>query len=761
MSMQHWYRMNEVTEPDEWESNLLSALIRHELFLHYQPMVDLKSGKVTGAEALLRWNHPEKGVLLPKDFFTSAEKGGALSSVEEWILHTACKQNKQWQDQGLPPFVVSVNISAFPLLHGDLVRAVEQALLDSGLEPKYLELEITEKMAMDAVRTIDILFQLKRIGISISVDDFGKGYSSLNYLKRFPIDKLKIDQSFVEQCLEDEKEESVVKTIIGMAKNLRLQVVAEGVETREQLLFLQQNLCDAAQGHLICRPVSAGELSEHFSNVQEIVPAIGMGPDQIKQLWKKEVHSQARIELSEALKNQQGMTFKFTKVDGRYIHTLCEGELMYRMGLNAEQVLGKELSEFLDPAEAERKTSFYERAWNGEENVNYEGCVNGVYYLAALRPIYQSGKVKEVLASCVDITDLKRTVEALRASEAKYRLIAENMSDIIVVLNRAGSITYTSQAVTTVLGVLPEELQDRQMLQFILPKEKEKVQLAVQEMMEEKLPTQLTFSSVHRNGTNVILEAKGTPVMDNQGEVQQIILIIRNITAQVHAEEFLRKIDKLAAVGHLAAGVAHEIRNPVTSIKGFVQLLRHDQGKQEYFDIMLAEFQQLENILREFVFLTQQRSAIYERVAIGTMLEDAIAPMRESCTKHTFKLHPGTALDLQIWCDPSQIRQLFDNLLSNSVNAMPNGGTVLIKVIPEHDKVKIQIVDQGCGMSEERIKRLGEPFYSTKEKGTGLGLMISYKIMEYHGGYLHFSSEPEKGTTVEVVFPLEKVRSAT
>ncbi|KQL49454.1 hypothetical protein AN963_06810 [Brevibacillus choshinensis] len=760
--MQTWYQRDEASESDDSESDLLRALVRQELFLHYQPVVDLKSGKIIGVEALLRWNHPEGGVQLPKDFLTIAEKGGAIPSIEEWILHTACKQNKKWQEEGLCPFIVSVNISAFPLIQADLVQAVENALLDSKLEPKYLELEITEKMAMDADRTLDILFQLKRLGVSISIDDFGRGYSSLNYLKRFPIDKLKIDQPFVQHSMEDETEESVVKTIIGMAKNLRLQVVAEGVETQEQLVFLQQNLCDAAQGHLISKPVSAERLVEIYTRVQEIVPDKGIGPDQIEQLRKREAFSQARLELSEALKNQQGMTFKFVKLENRYIHTLCEGELMNRMGILSEQIVGKELIEILDPAEAARKTNYYERAWNGEQYVNYEGYINGVNYIAALRPIYQSGKVKEVIASCVDITELKKTEEALRASEAKYRLIAENMSDIIVVLDQGGIITYMSPAVSSVLGVTPEELQDQHILNFILPKEKEKVHQAVEEMIEWKLPKQLSFSSTHRNGSKVILEAKGTPVLDSQGEVQQIILIIRNITAQVHAEEFLRKIDRLAAVGHLAAGVAHEIRNPVTSIKGFVQLLKQDHGKQEYFDIMLAEFQQLENILREFVFLTQERSSSYEQVSVGTILDNVMAHLQEKSLHHKIKIDLTGEQEIIIWCDPTQIRQLFINILSNSIEAMPNGGMIQVSVLPEgHDKVMIRIVDEGCGMSEERLKRLGEPFYSTKEKGTGLGLMISYKIMEYHQGYIHFSSEPQQGTTVEVVFPLDKVRSAT
>lgn len=757
------YQREEAGDSEEGDSDLLRALVREELVLHYQPVVDLKSGKMVGAEALLRWDHPTRGLLRPKEFLAIAEKEGAIFAIEEWILHAVCKQNKQWQKAGVPPFVVSVNLSSFPAIQEDLLRSVESALQESGLDPKYLELEITEELAMDAERTIEMLFQLKRIGVGISIDDFGRGYSSLNSLKRFPIDKLKIDHTFIKHCMEDATEKSVVQTIIGMAKNLRLAVVAEGVEAPEQLVFLQQNLCDAAQGHLISIPLDPDVLTQQFASVQRVVPQLGLPKEQVEQLWKQEGLFEARVELGEAIRNQQGMTFKFAKQEERYVHTLCDGELLYRMGLTPDQVIGSELSQFMPEEAAKIKTTYYERAWDGEENVCYEGFVNGIHYLAALRPIYQAGKVKEVIASCVDITELKKTEEALRNSEAKYRLITENMSDIIVVVNHKGIITYTSPAIFPVLGVKPEELQDQPLMSFIDSQEKEKVERVLRELMETKRPQQVSFTDVLRNGTKVILEAKGTPVLDSQGEVEQVIFILRNITAQVQAEEFLRKMDKLAAIGHLAAGVAHEIRNPVTSIKGFVQLLKQDQGKQEYFDIMLAEFQQLENILREFVSLTQQRPGYFEFVDIRSIIHEVLDSMQEKVVRHTLRLNVAASSELKLWCDPGQIRQLFIHLLSNAVEAMPDGGTVWIEVLQEgEDEVKIRIVDEGCGMSEQRLKRLGEPFYSTKEKGTGLGLMISYKIIQYHHGYVHFSSEPHKGTTVEVVFPINnKVRSST
>ncbi|WP_419879124.1 EAL domain-containing protein [Brevibacillus centrosporus] len=756
--MQIWQQRDERCVADDYDSELILALERQEFLLHYQPVIDLKTGKIVGAEAFLRWNHPRRGLLVAREFLSGVKQTNTLFSIQEWAIQRVCMQNKKWQESGISPFPVSVNLSLLSLIHDDLVTVVERALEASGLESRWLELELTEDMAFDAEQALEILLQLKRIGVTISIDDFGRGYSSLSQLKRYPIDKLKIDQSFV----QDQAEEMVVTAIIGMAKSLRLQVVAEGVESKEQLHFLQKHMCDAAQGFFIARPVAAHELLMNMALAQEIVDKHGNGlrsNEAAHEPWRA-IHT--RCELGNLLKNQQGMIFTFRKIGDKFIHTLCEGELMHRAGLMSEQVVGKELKEFLPALEAERKTRYYERAWSGEENINYEGLTNEVYYLAALRPIFQNGAVKEVIASCVDITDLKRAEAKMRESEAKYRVIAENVSDMIVVLDQRGMVTYTSPSVSSILGISPEEVHDKHMLTFILPDEKERVLKHVEEMIKWKLPQQLVFSGKHRNGSKLILEAKGSPVFDCQGGVQQMIFLIRNITAQVHAEEFLRKIDKLAAVGQLAAGVAHEIRNPVTSIKGFVQLLKQDRGKKEYFDIILAEFQQLENTLREFVLLSGQRSLLEEQVELCTILVSVVGQLQETTVLHDLRLDLVEGESSKIRCNPGQIRQLFLNLLTNAMDAMPGGGTIQVGMFNEgSDKVKIRIVDEGCGMSQDRLNRLGEPFYSTKEKGIGLGLMVSYKIIEYHQGYVHFSSDPQKGTTVEVVFPIEKVRSVT
>lgn len=736
-------------ELNQTDEDLFQAIVNQQLTLYYQPFFDLRTTGMTGVEALVRWHHEKWGLLPQQTLLLLAKKSGVIHLLEEWVLRAACTQCKEWIDIGFGPLVVSVNLSAHAfesVVFGDTIQTI---LREIQLPPRYLELEITELAGGDMERTIGVLAQLKQLGVQVSLDEFGKDPVSIPYLSRVPVDKLKLDSTLIQQALTDAAQEAALKTALAIAQTMGLQATAAGVESREQAELLGELLCDLAQGNYFCEPLLAEGLVAKMSSQGK---AFADAPARAKQ-GAGENHNCLR----EVLRNQQGMTFTFRKQDERFIHTFCAGELIYRIGLTPEQVVGNELCDILPRKEALRKTEHYERAWGGEENVTYEGVVNGVCYLAVMRPIFRDGRVKEVIASCVDITELKKAEEAQRVSEAKYRLIAENISDMIVVIDCHGYVTYVSPSVHTVLEVSPEVFL-HQHLQTILPSEQlKRVWQTFQEIMEWKLPRAVTFSCQHRNGSKLILEAKGTPVQNEQAEVEQIVFIIRNSTAQVQAEEFLRKMDKIDVVGQLAAGVAHEIRNPVTSIKGFVQLLRRDQWKSEYFDIMLAEFHQLESILREFVFLTQQRSHQFESQNLAQLLRSVPQVAQEEAPAHQMVLEIDDVEETWLWCDQSQIRQVFIHLLSNAVESMPDGGTIRIRALRSgHDQVMIQIVDKGCGMSEERLKRLGEPFYSTKEKGTGLGLMITYKIIQYHDGYIHFSSAPNQGTKVEVYLPLNR-----
>lgn len=238
------------------ETSLRRALENNEFVLHYQPQLDLRDGRITGFEALLRWQHPERGLLSPGEFISVAEQSGQIIGIGTWVLAEACRQARSWQQAGLPPVVMSVNLSAIQFRRGRVDTTVATALRESGLDAHYLELELTESAIMQDSRvTLQVLGRLDALGVRLAVDDFGTGYSSLNYLKRFPVDRLKIDQSFIRDLAEDGDDAAIVTAIIGMARALKLNVLAEGVETEAQLEFLARQNCDAMQGYLFSKAV--------------------------------------------------------------------------------------------------------------------------------------------------------------------------------------------------------------------------------------------------------------------------------------------------------------------------------------------------------------------------------------------------------------------------------------------------------------------------------------------------------------------------
>jgi diguanylate cyclase (GGDEF)-like protein/PAS domain S-box-containing protein len=250
-----------MTEQLELETHLRRALERNQFVLRYQPRVNLATRQIVGAEALLRWRIPQRGTIAPRRFITLAEETGLIVPIGKWVLESACAQNKAWQDAGLPPLVVSVNVSARQFRQDGLVQTVAEVLHSTGLEPRYLELELTESMVMhDAPQLVAMLDDLKALGVKMAVDDFGTGYSSLSYLKRFPVDRLKVDRSFVEHMTSDADDATIVRAIIALGHNLGLKVVAEGVESAQQARALRAYQCDEAQGFLFARPLSARDL---------------------------------------------------------------------------------------------------------------------------------------------------------------------------------------------------------------------------------------------------------------------------------------------------------------------------------------------------------------------------------------------------------------------------------------------------------------------------------------------------------------------
>lgn len=247
------------------EAKLRRAIDRQEFVLHYQPKFDMNTHELIGAEALIRWCDPEEGMISPAVFIPLAEESGLISVITDWVVIEACKQNSRWQQEGYEPIRMAINLSPRQFKQENVAKRIFNQIIYSDLAPKYVELEITEGALMDDVnKSNEILKELKERGIHISIDDFGTGYSSLSYLKKFHLDTLKIDQSFVRDILEDPDDAAIVSAIIAMAKSLRLNVIAEGVETDAQLNYLARKGCNEAQGYLLGKPVSAKEFPRFF-----------------------------------------------------------------------------------------------------------------------------------------------------------------------------------------------------------------------------------------------------------------------------------------------------------------------------------------------------------------------------------------------------------------------------------------------------------------------------------------------------------------
>jgi predicted signal transduction protein with EAL and GGDEF domain len=246
-----------ISERVALENNLRRAILGNEFRLHYQPQVDGGSGKLIGLEALIRWHHPELGDIPPARFIPIAEESNLINTIGEWVLREACRQSRAWIDQGLPPVVMAVNLSAVQLRQPDLPEQVKSALTDAGLDPQWLELEITESAFIrDTELIIEMLHRLNAMGVKLSVDDFGTGYSSLGYLKRLPFNRIKIDQSFVRE-LPNEDDAAIIRAIVGIADSLKKEVIAEGVEQPAQRDFLLLNGCHLMQGYHFGRPMAA------------------------------------------------------------------------------------------------------------------------------------------------------------------------------------------------------------------------------------------------------------------------------------------------------------------------------------------------------------------------------------------------------------------------------------------------------------------------------------------------------------------------
>lgn len=354
-----------------------------------------------------------------------------------------------------------------------------------------------------------------------------------------------------------------------------------------------------------------------------------------------------------------------------------------------------------------------------------------------------------------DQTDVKQLEKRLRESKERYDSLIEHNSDAVFFIDLKGYLFDVNPVCEKVTGYPVEELLHKPIQQFLVPETLNPI-FRDWKQLKHGHSQNCEIAVVHKHGHTIQLSVKSIPIVIN-GNMVGICAIAKDITERKRTDEFLRKSDKLSIVGQLAAGVAHEIRNPLTAVKGFIQLLEHQiQHKKEYFDIMLSELGRIELIISEFLMLAKPQVIHYQQQDIRVLLHKVIILLETQAILNNVQIFTEYLSDIPlIMCEENQMKQVFINIIKNGIEAMPYGGKLIILVrMLDGDHVHIQFIDQGHGIAEDRIKKLGEPFYTTKEKGTGLGLMISYKIIEAHHGKIRFRSQVNRGTTVDIILPV-------
>ncbi|MBS8265427.1 PAS domain S-box protein [Mesobacillus boroniphilus] len=354
------------------------------------------------------------------------------------------------------------------------------------------------------------------------------------------------------------------------------------------------------------------------------------------------------------------------------------------------------------------------------------------------------------------IQERKRMEQTLEESESKYRLIAENTSDLIMVMNKAHSISYFSPSHELALGYKVPELEKIEICKLIHPDDVVNFRETITKIMKNKESLPVEFRFQHINGKWLDFESRCMPVIDDSQTIEHIVIISRDISERKKAEEILLQSEKLSIVGELAAGVAHEIRNPLTTIKGFVQLYGKENSSDEINNLLLSELERIETITSEMLSLGKPQAIQLNRANLCDLIDHTVEFLSPQANMKNIQFSRSyLSTDFYITCEKNQIKQVFLNVFKNAMEAMPKGGNIDIKLQKGIDgECIISVQDEGCGIPEELLPRLGEPFYSLKEKGTGLGLMICHKIIKQHNGAISYHSKLNNGTLVEIKLPL-------
>ncbi|MGN7472109.1 PAS domain S-box protein [Brevibacillus sp. SAFN-007a] len=369
--------------------------------------------------------------------------------------------------------------------------------------------------------------------------------------------------------------------------------------------------------------------------------------------------------------------------------------------------------------------------------------------------LLEDGTVKNIMFVSRNVTERKVSEAALSRIKKESKIIAEHTDDLIVITDQHGDILYLSPSYERVTGM---RHSGQMCFQYVHPEDVERVREQFYDLLQTLEPRTCEFRYRGAQGDWIVLEAKGAPILTDCGECDGFIIVSRDITERRKNELLLRQAEKLSVIGELAAGIAHEIRNPLTSLKGFIQLLKPALREHHlYVEIMLAELDRINFIVSELLVLAKPHNVQIKSLSLVALLENVLTLLASEANLKNIRIHTSFATDPIIAGEENQLKQLFINIVKNAIEAMSGHGEILLATSAKNDReVLITITDNGCGIPEELIPKLGDPFFTTKEHGTGLGLMISRKIIKDHEGHLEISSKPMEGTTVSITLPIAR-----
>ncbi|GIO07080.1 hypothetical protein J31TS6_31080 [Brevibacillus reuszeri] len=482
----------------------------------------------------------------------------------------------------------------------------------------------------------------------------------------------------------------------------------------------------------------------------ELDALVGAGNDQRK-----------KTDLATAVLHQMTDAVAILDQQGKIV--LINQAFLDLTGYEEEKLIGRKVS-----SGSEELTAIVERHYidvlegkgiSGLEMVQRRPNGTTVRFLFDLVPLYNQTKGVVGIVWRLREVDNRHHTELFEEGQENFHLITENMTDMVFVYGQNRVPKYISASLAMLLGYTADELmqmEDRSKL--IHPEDLEKVEKVFTSSWTKETVTTILYRMLHRDGHWLHVESRYKPIKENGGKVDSIMILSRDVTELIRAKELLRQSDKLSALGQLAAGIAHEIRNPLTSLRGFVQLLQSslEDNQKRYCEIMLAELDRINFIVSELLVLAKPQGVKYQQKDIAKIVGDVISFLDSQANLNNIQIHTSIQSKLPfVSCEENQLKQVFLNICKNAIEALPDGGEIYVEVVRESSSyLRVCIRDTGCGIDSVHIPRLGEPFYTTKENGTGLGLMISSRILEDHGGSIRIESKRQQGTTVSILLPV-------